>query len=642
MEKGARALSMSVPAPQPVAAAAAALQLPQQHAGCAGVTATSGWVPFTGRQVVWQPLPDPSLERHEQVCTFATQVPGAAPVPQSYAHAAYLGQPPEPGAVGGYATEAAPPQAFQQLTPARSAQQFAPDHFAGQSARNDSTPSLAVPGLAVPFPTSQAGSGASCAHIHAHGAEGCFAPPQGLPTHTFRYAPADEAHRNGRISGARVRISGVSSIAADPLGASGDWASTPEQLLSPQPPTCTVPPASAACARASATADAGKEEDEPMEQHAEVPTPARSGWRRRSCPRRRRDMAVQANRDSIDHHAARRAPGRAPSPREDSSDEDRDGRSRSAGPDHRSPHGGAPQALTRADQWQGGPRRPRLVSIIKREGVPDNFHGALDDAPGPGPGVQKVALEKVEYPELQRRPAAEPSWRLPEGLGRRAAMGVALSEAIAEELEALRLAWGARLPGARGGQEGADQQKPTQKEAYFDCLVTIAKRAERACVMLALRPSPEDADAPLPGSAPTTSESEAALLARRARLQKELAETHELEQAMRKLDEEITEAQEARQLPAFCGGGLEDLIARLSAQSHGVAPGFETSEEFKGRAEHALRRLALVELWLGGTQLRLEEVKHRLDERERAASERAFAHVPDLEADPRSVFLKFA
>lgn len=277
------------------------------------------------------------------------------------------------------------------------------------------------------------------------------------------------------------------------------------------------------------------------------------------------------------------------------------------------------------------------MSIIKREGVPDDSHGAPDDAPGPT--VHKVAFEQVEYPQLPQ--GSPPSWRLPEGLGRRAAMGVALSEATAEELEALRLAWQVRPPGARGGAEGADQQKPTQKEAYFDCLATIAKRAERACVMQALRPPPEEADAPLPGSAPTTSESEAALLARKARLQKELDEARQLEQAMQKLDEEISEAQEAGRLPDFCGVGLEDLIARLSAQRPSVAPGFETNEAFRGRAEHALRRLALVELWLGGTQLKLEEVKRQLDEREQAAAERAFAHIPDLEADPRSVFLKF-
>ncbi|CAK0892219.1 unnamed protein product, partial [Prorocentrum cordatum] len=248
------------------------------------------------------------------------------------------------------------------------------------------------------------------------------------------------------------------------------------------------------------------------------------------------------------------------------------------------------------------------MSIIKREGVPDDSHGGppsppLAGAPGgaPGAAVQSAVLEKVEYPRLPPRSA--PSWRLPEGLGSRAAMGVALSEATAEELEALRLAWGVRPRGARGGAEGAGQQKPTQKEAYFDCLAAIARRAERACVMQALRPPPQEAAAPLPGSAPTASASEAALLARRARLQKELAEARELERGMQKLDEEISEAQEAGRLPAFCGDGVEDLIARLSELSPGVSPGFETDEAFRGRAEHALRRLALVELWLGGTQL---------------------------------------
>merc|ERR1740121_1727121 len=113
---------------------------------------------------------------------------------------------------------------------------------------------------------------------------------------------------------------------------------------------------------------------------------------------------------------------------------------------------------------------------------------------------------------------------------------------------------------------------------------------------------------------------------------------------MVKLYEEVSEALDAGTFPDFCGDRVEDFIARLSTEGPGprLPSTLESDEAFRGRAENSLRQLALVELWLGGTQLRLEEVKKQLDERERAASERAFAHVPDLEADPRSVFLKFA
>lgn len=541
----------------------------------------------------------------EAPCLFATSVQGAMPVHPAAAYAAY----PWP-ASGGYM--AAAPQAYQNFqVPGMSAQ-------AGELHPGKNTPSLVLPWLANPL---YAGPPlGSRGHGRDPSAEGRL--PQHPPTQEFVYMRAEEAVRQGMAAGMRPRMSVVSSIAADPLGnLSGEWDSSPLEGLSPEPH------ARDDFDDAIGVAKACQADMSNTQFGREVATPARSDWRRRSCPRRRRDMAVQANRQSIDQHAMRRARADSASPprRDAMSDgEDGHGRSRSAGAEHRT------MAAAACSPIRPGPCRPRLVSIIRRNGVPDD-EGEVETAPGSG--GQKVVALPVEYPRLQRE-SAEATWQPPEGLGGRAAMAVVLSEAVSEELAALRQAWGVGCSAASA--DGARGKKPVE-DAYYDCLKNIAKKAEHKCVMQALQ-TVEQPDATLPGSAPPGSGEAAALEERRAKLEAELAKADERLAALRDLDADVSRTSDG----GADGCGAEELMRELGEIGVGPARDLESDAAFKGRAEQGLAKLGLIDLWLNGTLSKLGEIRDDLDRRERAASKRAFSHMPDREADPRSVLLKFA
>jgi len=324
-------------------------------------------------------------------------------------------------------------------------------------------------------------------------------------------------------------------------------------------------------------------------QRGKIPTPARS---QRGMPGAgTREIAIQANRQSIDGHALRAGDSQGSAP--------------------------AGQAAT-----QAGGRQHRLVSIIRRNGAPSALDEDEEDtAAAPPPdssrtwsdrGVRPVS--EVQYPEASPELAGPAKGGRPATWQGRAAMAQALSQAITDEMAELERAWQLEEPDAKGRTE----------HVVAVSLRKIAKKAEKAGVTQALLPSASP-DMSLTG-VKQSAERDDGLQARCARLEAELAEADARLASLSSAGD-----REAAGEPQSSREALGKVVASLSAQAGAEGGDDEatgTVDEQATPFEAWLQRLAGVDAALRRQHAQLEDSRQELEERERAAAAHAFSHLP--------------
>jgi len=339
------------------------------------------------------------------------------------------------------------------------------------------------------------------------------------------------------------------------------------------------------------------------QMHARLPTPSRSQRRppglvgpkhgmEAAVVHEVRDAAVQVNRHSIDGHASRACGGcQAPEPEK---------------------------------TWREAPGRSRLASIIRSRGAPE------DECAAATPGTNRNAICSLQYPGPGPRPAAceasPPDVRLRSWQGR-ASLAQALSKAVSEELAELTAAWGLGAPGGERRLEEVVAKK----------LRCIALRGKRACVVQALRPrastqggtgASEEVDNGV--------EQEEDLRMQCKQLEAEIAAVDERIIGLKAIDAEIDQVREAEECEH-----IRQLVAKLSAGGGEGSTSPRAALPASGpELEQCLQRLALVDLWFQRTFEQLEDVERGLDEREREASQRAFAHLPSEALDRQRALMR--
>lgn len=237
---------------------------------------------------------------------------------------------------------------------------------------------------------------------------------------------------------------------------------------------------------------------EELSQSGRIPTPSRS----------QRHIGIQANRHSIDGHAAR--PSSPPT-----------------------------------SQQQGAATRARLQSIIRCNGAPE-----ADGTPSGGTSARS-SIRNLQYPKVAPNAAAQAQAASgdqgPRGWEGRVAFSEALSEAVVDEFDELKRAW--RL----GTPESDPRVEKVAKE-----LRKVATRAERACVIEALQPWAAAED---PTGLEVADEEE-----RMQELEAESAALDERLASLRAAQADISQVKEA----APCET-MSKLVAQLSALESSVA-----------------------------------------------------------------------
>lgn len=329
------------------------------------------------------------------------------------------------------------------------------------------------------------------------------------------------------------------------------------------------------------------------------------------------------------------------------------------------------EASEEAPQQQKKQGRPRLISIIRRSGAPysddlgpesiagrdpsaasDNM--ATDGAAPPAgsadaPRSARTStsesgvmfdLGDLVYPTFASRPGSEAPMarQRPTTWRGRAALAQAVSEGISSEFEALAESWG--LDHWRGAAKGpsAERAQPADPRmtAVAVWLSKVARQAERACVLSALQP--------LSGASTATDEEELGaydedtrLEARCAQLEAEKATANERLAELQDLEADLAEQQ--RRLGALDGSGgaadtcrdLQELTARISqeaASAEDDAAASRAAQEVAEDLRQCHQRLALMDMYLNRTLTGLDGTRRELAERERAAAEQGFSHLP--------------
>lgn len=310
-----------------------------------------------------------------------------------------------------------------------------------------------------------------------------------------------------------------------------------------------------------------------------IPTPARSKFlgMQRSSSTDLRDACVQANRTSIDGHAAAAAErafsqGRLPRKGDDNEE----------------------MAMT----------PPPLESGRSR-------HGAEK---------QKLTRFKdLKYPSVEAYPAT-PSLDSAPSCGPRAALAQVLSVATAEEMGALSQAWNL----------GDPSRERSLEEAVAGFIRGVSRRAEKNGVLRSLRRPVNGARIAAETSAIAVAfaegEEAASLQAHIASLEAELKASQE---RICRIDE--YEANLRTTLPEEPHRGLQELLHKLCEEEDFMETNSYASSirgELQGKLEEYLKRLSLVDLWFHRTTMQLEETQKELAEREEVAASRAFEHLP--------------
>jgi len=267
--------------------------------------------------------------------------------------------------------------------------------------------------------------------------------------------------------------------------------------------------------------------------------------------------------------------------------------------------GGSCQCACAAQRYQG--TSAQCLSIIrqsktaKRSEIPKAEKGR-------SMGISQ-ALRDLDYPETRCLTVGQVAVAPVKDTGMRALMAQAFSAAAAQEIAALGRAW----------QLGEAEGERRLEEGVARALKHICRRAERSCVLKALR----QPAAPASEIAGILSDEELALEARCSQLESELAASSErlsfLDTVEAKVDMLVSEWQPRSQ---------EELLHNLSEEVANISLVQDDGAELDEGFEQSLQRLGLVSSWLNRTLCQLEEVRQELAEKEKAAASCAFLHLP--------------
>jgi len=218
-----------------------------------------------------------------------------------------------------------------------------------------------------------------------------------------------------------------------------------------------------------------------------------------------------------------------------------------------------------------------------------------------------LALRDLEYPNTHLTSTSRCDVAPAQGTGQRAMMAQAFSAAAAEEMKALGNCW--QLRNIQG-------QKRLE-EAVARALKHICRRAERSCVLKALRHTVVQRAKDV-AEAARLSDEEMQLEAEIASLQRQVDASSERLKALDHLEAN------AHQLASPKADTLKELIQQIEAE----LPNFSGMEVDSG-LDIFLESLGLVKAWLQRTLGQLQEAREELAEKEKAAASCAFLHLPD-------------
>lgn len=218
-----------------------------------------------------------------------------------------------------------------------------------------------------------------------------------------------------------------------------------------------------------------------------------------------------------------------------------------------------------------------------------------------------MALKELEYPNTHVLLTAPRCDVAPaQGTGQRAMMAQAFSAAAAEEMRALGEMWQLR---------SIEGQKCLE-EAVARAMKHICRRAERSCVLKALRHSVASKDL---NEAAQLSDEELQLEAQIASLQRQVDAS---KGRLKKLDQMEANAEH---LASHEPNTLKELLHQIAEE----VPSFSGEMDVDSGLEPSLERLGLVSAWLQRTLSQLQEAREELAEKEKAAAACAFLHLKD-------------
>lgn len=218
-----------------------------------------------------------------------------------------------------------------------------------------------------------------------------------------------------------------------------------------------------------------------------------------------------------------------------------------------------------------------------------------------------MALKELEYPNTHVVFTARCDVAPAQGTGQRAMMTQAFSAAAAEEMRALGELWQLR---------SIEGQKCLE-EAVARAMKHICRRAERSCVLKALRQSVASKDL---SEAAQLSDEELQLEAQIASLQRQVDAS---KGRLKKLEQMEANAEH---LASHEPNTLKELLHQIAEE---VPEPISGEMEVDSGLEPSLERLGLVSAWLQRTLSQLQEAREELAEKEKAAAACAFLHLKD-------------
>lgn len=197
----------------------------------------------------------------------------------------------------------------------------------------------------------------------------------------------------------------------------------------------------------------------------------------------------------------------------------------------------------------------------------------------------------------------------------KAALAQVLTSVLADVFESMSRAW--RL-GSPGGESRVE-------EAVATWLRMIARKAERACVVRALRPT---------ASTASESASTSELEARCAKLEAELMEVDARIESLDDAESDFVRLAGLGESDTSSSKALKDFLDSLAFQSPAVGGNTAVSIDVlsEKNLEQFLQRLAVLDLWFHRTFVQLEETQEALEEREHIVAAQGFAHLNPTEA----------
>lgn len=194
-----------------------------------------------------------------------------------------------------------------------------------------------------------------------------------------------------------------------------------------------------------------------------------------------------------------------------------------------------------------------------------------------------------------------------------------LTQTLGVEFEGLRHAWGINTAG----------QSQSVQRAHYSRLQKLARSIEKQSAMELLVQSEQTKRE----EAATTEELQRA----NNKLEAEIAATEKRIAAMSELVH-ATSGKEAAEAT------LQDLVAAMrSAMGQDLAGIADVASHVcpveKLNSSQWVMQLSILDLWFQHVFNHFRETEHRLEEREREASSRAFAHLPGGTAEPRRALL---